>query len=222
MRTIALRVKQDSLELLYSEKDNQAPFRNFIITYNPEQTIGDNLEKIKVVLAGLKIDAAVLLNSLEYEFSDTIIGINHNRIDIGLALTNMLNIPVVSQGDVERNGLLKAVKHKEHYNEWHLDYFGEYEKKRNYGQEAMLTVGNGYFGLRGAYVESHADADNYPGTYVAGVYNQLTTKIGDRDVTNEDLVNLPNAQFMTFGVDDQPPFTINKKKTFKISTAVWT
>ncbi|GAW98576.1 glycoside hydrolase family 65 protein [Secundilactobacillus mixtipabuli] len=211
MRTIALRVRQDSMELLYSENDNQEPFRKFIITYDSRQTIGDNLEKIKVALAGLKIDAAILLNSLEYEFSDTIIGINHNRIDIGLAITNMLNIPVVSQSDVEKNGLAKAIRHKEHYNEWHLDYFGEYEKKRNYGQEAMLTIGNGYFGLRGAYVEAHADEDNYPGTYVAGVYNQLTTKINDHDVTNEDLVNLPNAQFMTFGVDGQPPFKINPK-----------
>lgn len=209
MRTIALRVMQDSIEIAYSTNDNQAPYRRFVITYNPMQTIGDNLEKIKVVLAGLQIDAAILLNSLEYEFSDTIIGINHNRIDIGLAITNMLNIPVVCQRDVEEHGLAKAIKKKQRYNEWHLDYFGEYEKKRNYGQEAMLTIGNGYFGLRGAYVESRADEDNYPGTYVAGVYNQLTTKIGDHDVTNEDLVNLPNAQFLTFGVDHQTPFTIN-------------
>ncbi len=82
-----------------------------------------------MVLAGLQIDAAILLNSLEYEFSDTIIGINHNRIDIGLAITNMLNIPVVCQRDVEEHGLAKAIKKKQRYNEWHLDYFGEYEKK---------------------------------------------------------------------------------------------
>ncbi|MTV83036.1 glycoside hydrolase family 65 protein [Secundilactobacillus folii] len=209
MRTIALRVMQDSIEIAYSAQDNQPPYRRFIITYNPDQSIGDNLEKIKVALAGLSINAAILLNSLEYEFSDTIIGINHNRIDIGLALTNMLNIPVVSQQDVDENGLEKAVRRKQSYNEWHLDYFGEYEKKRNYGQEAMLTIGNGFFGLRGAYVESRADEDNYPGTYVAGVYNQLTTKIEGHDVTNEDLVNMPNAQYMTFGVDNQAPFKIN-------------
>lgn len=209
MKTIALRVMQDSIEIAYSADDNQAPYRQFVITYNPDQTIGDNLEKIKVVLAGLPIDAAILLNALEYEFSDTIIGINHRRIDIGLAITNMLNIPVVCQRDVDEHGLAQAVKRKQHYNEWHLDYYGQYDSKRNYGQEAMLTIGNGYLGLRGAYVESKADADNYPGTYVAGVYNQLTTKIGDRDVTNEDLVNLPNAQYLTFGVDEQPPFKIN-------------
>lgn len=210
MRTIALRVMQDSIEIAYSTNDNQSPYRRFIITYNPDQTIGDNLEKIKVVLAGLQIDAAILLNSLEYEFSDTIIGINHNRIDIGLAITNMLNIPVVCQRDVEENGLQKAVRRKQRYNEWHLDYYGQYDSKRNYGQEAMLTIGNGFFGLRGAYVEAHADQDNYPGTYVAGVYNQLTTKIADHDVVNEDLVNLPNAQFLTFGVDEQTPFKINR------------
>lgn len=208
MRTIALNVMQESIEIAYSTNNNEPPFRQFMITYNPDQAIGDNLEKIKVVLAGLPIDAAILTNSLEYDFSDTVIGINHQRIDIGLALTNMLNIPVVCKRDVEENGLKAAAEKKRRYNEWHLDYYGEYQKKRNYGQEAMLTVGNGYLGLRGAYVEAHADEDNYPGTYVAGVYNQLTTKIGDRDVTNEDLVNMPNAQFLTFGVDHQPPFKI--------------
>lgn len=74
----------------------------------------------------------------------------------------------------------------------------------------MLTIGNGYFGLRGAFLESHADKDNYPGTYVAGVYDQTTTTVHDHQVKNEDLVNLPNAQFMTFGIDHQTPFTLNE------------
>ncbi|MBT9671400.1 glycoside hydrolase family 65 protein [Secundilactobacillus kimchicus] len=210
MKTIALKVMQESIEIAYSTADNKPPFRRFVITYNPDQSIGDNLEKIKVVLAGLPIDVAILLNSLEYEFSDTIIGINHQRIDIGLAITNMLNIPVVCSRKVEEMGLKAASDEKRAYNEWHLDYYGQYSDKRNYGQEAMLTIGNGYFGLRGAYVEAHADADNYPGTYVAGLFNQLTTNINDKDVVNEDLVNLPNAQFLTFGVDHEAPFSINQ------------
>lgn len=128
MRTIALNVMQESIEVAYSTNNNEPPFRQFMITYNPDQAIGDNLEKIKVVLAGLPVDAAILTNSLEYDFSDTVIGINHQRIDIGLALTNMLNIPVVCQRDVEENGLQAATDKKQRYNEWHLDYYGEYEK----------------------------------------------------------------------------------------------
>ncbi|GAD15637.1 Trehalose 6-phosphate phosphorylase [Lentilactobacillus otakiensis DSM 19908 = JCM 15040] len=198
------------MELNYSEDSNRPPFRKFMITYNPKFSIGDNLENIKAALTGLPIDAAIIENSLNYEFSDTIIGINHQKIDIGLAIANMMNVPVVNLQKIKEVGLEKAVAEKEEYLKWHLDYYGEYAGKRNYGQEAMLTIGNGYFGLRGAYVESHADKDNYPGMYVAGVYNQLTTKINDRDVVNEDLVNLPNAQYISFGVDHQLPFTIKK------------
>lgn len=210
MRTFAIRARDGVMELNYSEDSNRPPFRKFMITYNPKFSIGDNLENIKAALTGLPIDAAIIENSLDYEFSDTVIGINHQKIDIGLAIANMMNIPVVNLHHVKEVGLKKAVAEKEAYLKWHLDYYGEYAGKRNYGQEAMLTIGNGYFGLRGAYVESHADKDNYPGMYVAGVFNQLTTKINDRDVVNEDLVNLPNAQYLSFGVDHQQPFTIKK------------
>jgi len=139
------------------------------------------------------------------------VGVNYDRIDVGLALTNLLNIPVVSRAAVDQDGLVAAVKAKKTYLKWHLDYYGQYQGVRNNGQEAMLTVGNGYFGLRGAYVEARADKNNYPGTYVAGVFDQETTTIKDHDVVNEDLVNLPNAQFITFGVDHQEPFTINDR-----------
>jgi alpha,alpha-trehalase len=33
---------------------------------------------------------------------------------------------------------------------------------------------------------------NYPGTYVAGLYNRLRTPIAGRTLENEDLVNAPN------------------------------
>ncbi|KRM55670.1 glycoside hydrolase family 65 protein [Secundilactobacillus malefermentans] len=210
MRTVSLKVMHESMELSYSEKDNQPPFRKFMIAYDKKQKIGENLEKIKIALAGLSFDAGIIEDPLIYNFSDTIVGINHQQIDMGLALTNMLNIPVVSEQAVNTSGLAEAVSQKKKYNEWHLDYFGQYNGKRNYGQEAMLTIGNGYLGLRGAYVEANADSNNYPGMYVAGVYNQLTTNINGRQVTNEDLVNLPNAQYLSFGVDHQNPFKIDK------------
>ncbi|RRK10503.1 glycoside hydrolase family 65 protein [Lactiplantibacillus garii] len=209
MQLIRLRIENDAMDISYHPAPDQPATAHYLIAYNPEQSIGENLENIKVRLAGLKFDAAVLDNGLDYPFSDTIVGVNYDRIDVGLALTNLLNIPVVSQTTVRRLGLVKAVQEKAHYLRWHLDYYGQYHGVRNNGQEAMLTVGNGYFGLRGAFLESHADKDNYPGTYVAGVFDQQTTKVHDHDVTNEDLVNLPNAQFMTFGVDHQTPFTIN-------------
>lgn len=207
LKIITLHVLDDSLEVSYHPTDKTGE-RQFIIAYNAEQTIGENLENLRLKLAGLDVDAAVVDNALSYPFSDTVVGINHQRIDIGQAITNMLNIPVVSKQAIAEQGLADALKAKRHYLSWHLDYYGQYQGKRNYGQEAMLTVGNGFFGLRGAYTEAHADADNYPGMYTAGLYDQLTTNLNGRDVTNEDLVNLPNAQALSFGVDHQNPFQI--------------
>ena len=210
MKLIRLRIENDAMDIAYHPVSGQAATAHYLIAYNSDQTIGENLENIKVRLAGLQFDAAILENGLSYPFSDTIVGVNYDRIDVGLALTNLLNIPVVSQAAVDQLGLAAAVKAKSAYLKWHLDYYGQYHGVRNNGQEAMLTIGNGYFGLRGAFLESHADKDNYPGTYVAGVYDQTTTTVHDHQVKNEDLVNLPNAQFMTFGIDHQTPFTLNE------------
>lgn len=59
-------------------------------------------------------------------------------------------------------------------------------------REALCALGNGFFVTRGAHPEARADGVNYPGTYVAGLYNRLTTDIDGQTVENEDLVNLPN------------------------------
>jgi trehalose/maltose hydrolase-like predicted phosphorylase len=59
-------------------------------------------------------------------------------------------------------------------------------------REALCTLGNGYMATRGAAPEADADAVHYPGTYVAGVYNRLVSRVAGRQVENEDLVNVPN------------------------------
>ncbi|EGX55298.1 hypothetical protein SZN_33606 [Streptomyces zinciresistens K42] len=59
-------------------------------------------------------------------------------------------------------------------------------------RESLCTLGNGYFATRGALPECAADDVHYPGTYVAGVYNRLTSEVAGRRVENEDMVNVPN------------------------------
>lgn len=208
MQLIRLTINHDTIIVAYYPVDDQTATARFSITLDPQHSFSENLDHLKARLAGLKVTAAILESSLTYPFSDTIISFNGTRVDAGLALTDCLNIPVVSQTAVDRDGLIKAVKAKTAYLDWHLDYYGQAQASRSHGQEAMLTVGNGYFGLRGADVESHADDDHYPGTYVAGGFDQETTQLKDRPIVNEDLVNLPNAQFITFGVDHQPPFDL--------------
>lgn len=69
-------------------------------------------------------------------------------------------------------------------------------------REALCTLGNGYLATRGACPEHDADDVHHPGTYVAGVYNQLGSEISGRWVDNESLVNVPNWLVLKFRVDD--------------------
>jgi beta-phosphoglucomutase family hydrolase len=68
--------------------------------------------------------------------------------------------------------------------------------------ETLFALGNGYFVTRGAASESQADDIHYPGTYLAGGYNRLTTVLDGRPIEHEDLVNLPNWLPLGFRIDD--------------------
>ncbi len=85
-------------------------------------------------------------------------------------------------------------------NEWLLvyeDFVPDTEGLR----EALCTLGNGAFATRGAAPEAAADDVHYPGTYVAGCYDRLSTEIAGRTVENEDIVNVPNWLPVTFRID---------------------
>jgi len=86
---------------------------------------------------------------------------------------------------------------------WKFTYNG-FEPAKESLREALCTLGNGYFGTRGAAPESVASSIHYPGTYAGGIYNRLKTHIAGRAVFNEDMVNCPNWLFLTFriGSDD--------------------
>ncbi|MCP1364830.1 glycoside hydrolase family 65 protein, partial [Halomonas sp. BBD48] len=82
-------------------------------------------------------------------------------------------------------------------NDWTLDYHG-FDPAQEGLREALCTLGNGYFATRGAAGETEAGEFHYPGTYLAGGYNRLSTEIAGRVIENEDLVNLPNWLCLTF------------------------
>lgn len=75
--------------------------------------------------------------------------------------------------------------------DWAWAYEG-YDPAHERLREALCTLGNGYFATRGAAPECAADSVHYPGTYVAGCYNRLTSDVAGRRIENEDMVNLPN------------------------------
>jgi trehalose/maltose hydrolase-like predicted phosphorylase/beta-phosphoglucomutase-like phosphatase (HAD superfamily) len=90
---------------------------------------------------------------------------------------------------------------------WSLAYDG-FDPEQQGLREALCAIGNGFFVTRGALPEAEADGVNYPGTYVAGLYNRLQTEIAGRTVENEDLVNLPNWLPLRFRVADGPWFDV--------------
>lgn len=83
---------------------------------------------------------------------------------------------------------------------WELSYsFFKPQKERL--RETLCALGNGYFGTRGAACEASACRIHYPGTYIAGVYNKLGTRIAGKIVKNEDFVNCPNWLPLTFKIE---------------------
>lgn len=74
---------------------------------------------------------------------------------------------------------------------WSLHYRGD-DPAVEGTREALTTLGNGYLGTRGAHPEAVADGVHYPGVYVAGVYNRLTSEVDGHTREDESLVNLPN------------------------------
>ncbi|MEV4182404.1 glycoside hydrolase family 65 protein [Streptosporangium canum] len=85
-------------------------------------------------------------------------------------------------------------------NPWLLTYDG-FDPAREGLREALTTLGNGHFATRGAVPESRADEVHYPGTYVAGCYDRLISRVAGHSVENEDLVNVPNWLPLTFRAD---------------------
>lgn len=69
--------------------------------------------------------------------------------------------------------------------------------------ETLCTLANGYLGTRGARPWAHDDGVAYPGTYIAGLYDRLSTDVEGRTIAVESLVNLPNWLPLTFRPADE-------------------
>ncbi|MFP4163423.1 MAG: glycoside hydrolase family 65 protein [Chitinispirillaceae bacterium] len=90
-----------------------------------------------------------------------------------------------------------------------ITYSG-YEPENETVRETLTTLGNGYFATRGAHESSRAGDSHYPGTYMAGGYNRLKTKVSGEVVENEDLVNWPNWLLLTFRIADGEWFSLDQ------------
>ncbi len=94
---------------------------------------------------------------------------------------------------------------------WILVYNG-FDPEDEGLRESLCALGNGYFVTRGAAFEASADKVHYPGTYLAGGYNRLKTRLNGRMVENEDLVNIPNWRCLNFRIEDEEWFQLKNVK----------
>ena len=74
---------------------------------------------------------------------------------------------------------------------WNLTY-NEFSPKDERLRETLTSVGNGYMGVRGASESSPSSDCHYPGTYLAGIFNKLPSKVHGQTIFNNDFVNTPN------------------------------
>ena len=113
----------------------------------------------------------------------------------------------------------------EEFKPWSLEYH-DYDPKKEKSRESLLAVGNGYLGTRGAMEETKASDSNYPGTYIAGLYNRLISNVAGKNIENEDFVNTPNWISLNFRINNEFWFNINTteiisiKRTLNFSTGV--
>ncbi|MCD4696368.1 MAG: beta-phosphoglucomutase family hydrolase, partial [Bacteroidales bacterium] len=128
--------------------------------------------------------------------------------------TNGADIVVKDISEIGFEGINQWFEQGLDEDNWSLTY-SDYAPEKEKSRETMLTVGNGYFGTRGAMEETNASEFNYPGTYIAGLYNRLTSKVGDRDVENEDFVNSPNWLEVRFNIGLDDPVDINLVEILK-------
>ncbi|MDD3961748.1 MAG: beta-phosphoglucomutase family hydrolase [Bacteroidales bacterium] len=89
-----------------------------------------------------------------------------------------------------------------------------YQPLKEKSKETLFTTGNGYFATRGCMEECEACDFHYPGTYVARLYNRITSRIADKEIENEDFVNVPNWLSTTFKINNGPWFN---PETWKIN-----
>ncbi|ORI20714.1 hypothetical protein BJD99_06615 [Rhodococcus sp. 1163] len=111
-----------------------------------------------------------------------------------------LDIDIGSDSPAEYNGACELCS-TDAESKWVLHYRGAIASNEGI-RESLCTLGNGYFATRGALPETSADGVHYPGTYLAGCYNRLTSTISGVDYEDESIVNWPNWLGTTFNIDD--------------------
>jgi trehalose/maltose hydrolase-like predicted phosphorylase/beta-phosphoglucomutase-like phosphatase (HAD superfamily) len=137
--------------------------------------------------------------------------------DLVVSSLDHVLIAALADGRLEPRGVAAELTRRQREappGAWTLVY-GGFEPERQGLRETLCGLGNGYFVTRGALPEARADGINYPGTYVAGLYNRLQTPVAGRMVEHEDLVNVPNWLPLSFRMAGGSWFDVQEDKVLE-------
>lgn len=140
------------------------------------------------VMAGKRGNFGLVLGIARHE--------NHTELKV-----NGADIVISDMQDINLDSLITWFDVGLKEDSWNLKY-SDFNSENEKSRESLLTVGNGFFASRGCFCEEKASDIHYPATYMAGVYNKLPSKIQDKTIYNEDLVNCPNWLNTSFKIDD--------------------
>jgi trehalose/maltose hydrolase-like predicted phosphorylase/beta-phosphoglucomutase-like phosphatase (HAD superfamily) len=132
--------------------------------------------------------------------------------DLVVTTLDDVSLQALAQGRLQERRAAEEIRRRHEERPpsvWTLVY-DSFDPARQGLREALCALGNGYFATRGALPEAEADGINYPGTYVAGLYNRLVSDIAGRQVENEDLVNVPNWLPLRFRITGGPWFDVGQ------------
>ncbi|TCD48483.1 beta-phosphoglucomutase family hydrolase [Chlorobium sp. N1] len=101
------------------------------------------------------------------------------------------DVVVRDLGEITIDGIREWFTEGLRHESWNLTYT-EFQPKEEKLRETLTAIGNGYLGVRGAWEGADASDHHYPGTYIAGVFNRLPSKVHGQTVFNNDFVNAPN------------------------------
>lgn len=161
------------------------------------------VETIETNFSGVN---GVVFSAIPSEFyvaNPKVTELNGSQAEFSKLFSEALNLPVIGENWVEyATDIETAFKQQEQYTTWNLDYYGYHPGKEEYSVESLLTIGNGFMGLRGTLPEMTISKENYPATYLAGLYNKEESTVAGQIVENEDFVNTPNSQYISIKVAD--------------------
>jgi trehalose/maltose hydrolase-like predicted phosphorylase len=86
---------------------------------------------------------------------------------------------------------------------WQLEY-AAFDPQTERAREVICSQGNGYLACRASVLEPGERPFHYPGTYRAGLYDRLTTRVDEKTIPHESLVRLPSWISLELRLDEGP------------------